>query len=77
MAAADRRYGGTQAMIRKSLAEERKAVRDYGKRAAAAKSPAAKEAFEHNRADEREHAARLKRLVRYGDPVPDRYGDEE
>ena len=65
MAKADQRYG-TKRMLKKSLDEEEKAISDYGRRASETRSPAAKAAFEHNRAEEVEHAARLKRVMRYG-----------
>ncbi len=47
-------------IARKSLGEEKKAVRDYGARAASAKSPRLKSVLQHNRAEEKEHAAALR-----------------
>lgn len=43
-------------LAKKSLGEEKKAVRDYGKRLRKAKSPALREAFRHAIPEEHTHA---------------------
>ena len=51
-------------VARRSLGEENKAIEDYGARARTARSPALREVFEHNRAEERQHAAGLRRWLK-------------
>lgn len=54
-----------KAMLRQSLGEEQKAVRDYGKRAAQATSPKTKAALRHARGEEQEHAKLFSGALRY------------
>ena len=47
-------------IARASLREERKAVRDYGKRIGRAASPGLKSALRHAKGEEKQHAASLR-----------------
>ncbi len=51
-------------IAKKSLGEEKKAVRDYGTRERTAKSPALKDVLRHNRGEEKQHARALKPFTR-------------
>ncbi len=55
---------GNGDIARASLREERQAVRDYGERAARAKSPQLRAAIRHIRNEERQHVRQLRRHAR-------------